>query len=198
MEILAFLKLAYYMTGREKYQQHYLKLINQEHYLDNVKNLLNQNPAWFIYFDVTMQAYLFPILMHCEKDPSLRLTYSNILNAWMDKRRNDNNPLLNFMYCYASNKKEELVNSIEFLKDTPLDLVDWNIDHTKREDVKLVRFPVLDDLQVSELPPPSIRAAVRWDKNPWVANNGYPDMEREPVFWLLPYWMGRYLNMIEK
>jgi hypothetical protein len=115
----------------------------------------------------------------------------------MDKRRNDNNPLLNFLYCYASNKKEELVNSIEFLKDTPLDLVDWNIDHTKREDVKLVRFPVLDDLQVNELPPPSIRAAVRWDKNPWVANNGYPDMEREPVFWLLPYWMGRYLNMIE-
>jgi len=197
MELLAFLKLAYYMTGREKYQQHYMKLINQEHYLDNVKNLLNQNPAWFIYFDVTMQAYLFPILMHCEKDPGLRSTYSNILNAWMDKRRNDNNPLLNFLYCYASNKKEELANSIEFLKDTPLDLVDWNIDHTKREDVKLVRFPVLDDLQVSELPPPSIRAAVRWDKNPWVANNGYPDMEREPVFWLLPYWMGRYLNMIE-
>jgi hypothetical protein len=198
MEILAFLKLAYYMTGKEKYQQHYLKLINQEHYLDNMKNLMNQNPAWFIYYDVTMQAYLFPILMHCEKDPAIRSTYSSILNAWMDRRRNDHNPLINFLYCYASNKKEELVNSIEFLKDTPLDLVDWNVDHTKREDVRLVRSPVLDDLQVNELPPPSIRTAVRWDKNPWSANNGYPDMEREPVFWLLPYWMGRYLEMIEK
>ncbi|HSB92986.1 MAG TPA: two-component regulator propeller domain-containing protein, partial [Flavitalea sp.] len=197
MEILAFLKLAYYMTGKEKYQQHYMKLINQEHYLDNMKNLVNQNPAWFIYYDVTMQAYLFPILMHCERDPALLSTYSTILNAWMDRRRNDHNPLINFLYCYASNKKEELVNSIDFLKDTPLDLVDWNLDHTKREDVKLVRLPVLDDLQVNELPPPSIRTAVRWDKNPWSANNGYPDMEREPVFWLLPYWMGRYLNMIE-
>ena len=183
------------MTGKEKYQQNYLKLINQEHYLDNMKNLTNQNPAWFIYFDVTMQAYLFPILLHCEKDPALRSTYSTLLNTWMDNRRNDKNPLLN--YCYATGKKEELVNSIDFLKDTPLDLVDWNVDHTKREDIKLVRVPVLDDLQVNELPPPSIRTAVRWDKNPWTANNGYPDMEREPVFWLLPYWMGRYLNMIE-
>jgi len=197
LELLAFLKLGYYITSNEKYQQHYLKLINQEHYLDNVRNLTNQNPAWFIYYDVTMQAYLFPILLHCEKDESLKSAYTAVLNTWMDKRRGDHNPLINFLYCYASGKKEELNNSVDFLKDTPLDLVDWNVDHTKREDVTLVRQPVLDDLQVSELPPPSIRTAVRWDKNPWSANNGYPDMEREPVFWLLPYWMGKYLQMIE-
>jgi len=55
---------------------------------------------------------------------------------------------------------------------------------------------VLDEWQVNELPPASIRTVVRWDKNPWAAENGVPDIEREPVFWLLPYWMGRYLKMI--
>ena len=104
--------------------------------------------------------------------------------------------MINFLYCYGTNKKEELAPSIEFLRDTPLDLVDWSVDHTKREDVRIVRSPVLEEVQVENLPPASIRVAVRWDKNPWVATNGYPNMEREPVFWLFPYWMGRYLEMI--
>ena len=47
MEVLAFLKLAYYMTGNGKYQQHYLRLINEEHYLENMSKIPRQNPAWF-------------------------------------------------------------------------------------------------------------------------------------------------------
>ena len=114
----------------------------------------------------------------------------------IDARKGDKNPLINFIYCYSRNKKVELPSSIDFLVDTPLDLIDWKIDHAKREDVRLVHAPVLDDLQVDELPPASIRATVRWDKNPWGLNNGNPHMEREPVFWLLPYWMAKYLGMI--
>lgn len=197
MEMLTFLKLAYYVTKDKKYQQQYLRLINDEHYLANMDNIVNQNPAWFIYFDATLQTYLYPILLHCEDDPKLLSFYKAHLEKWMKKRIGDKNPLINFFYCYDRNKKVELPSSIEFLRDTPLDLVSWTIDHTKREDVHLVHTPVLDDLQVNELPPASIRTAVRWDKNPWAAVDGYPDMEREPVFWLLPYWMGRYLKMIK-
>jgi hypothetical protein len=197
MEMLAFLKLAYYMTGDNKYQRHYLRLINEEHYLDNMNRIVNQNPAWFIYFDATLQAYVFPILLRCEKDPKLLAFYKTQVNKWMEKHAADKNPLINFLYCYATNSKVQLPSSIEFLRDTPLDLVSWNIDHTKREDVRLVHTPVLDEVQIDELPPASIRSAVRWDKNPWTAVDGDPQVEREPVFWLLPYWMGRYLKMIK-
>jgi hypothetical protein len=196
MEMLAFLKLAYFMTNNEKYQQHYLTLINKHGYLENMKNMLNQNPAWFIYFDVVLQAYMYPILLTCEKDSALHNFYQQHMDEWMKKRRNDQNPLVNFFYCFARNKKEEIKASSDFLINTPLDLIDWTVDHTKREDVQIVRSPVLDDAQVSILPPPEIRYVVRWDKNPWAAVTGYPNMEREPVFWLLPYWMGRYLGMI--
>jgi streptogramin lyase len=197
LELLAFLKLAYFMTDDQKYEQQYLRLINEEHYLDNMADIPNQNPAWFIYFDATMQAYLYPILLRCEKDPKLLAFYQDQMDIWMANRKNDKNPLINFLYCYARNKKVELKASIDFLIDTPLDLVDWNIDHTKREDIKLVHSPVLDDLEVNELPPASIRGTVRWDKNPWGAVSGSPVTEREPVFWLYPYWMGRYLKMIQ-
>ena len=197
MELLAFLKLAYYMTGNAKYQDHYLRLIREENYLGNMAKVPEQNPAFFIYFDVILQAYLYPVLIGCEKDPALLAFYENHMDNWMEKRKGDKSPLINFLYCYARNKKLELISSVEFLKDTPLDLVNWRFDHSEREDVKMVHEPVLDDLQVNELPPASIRTAVRWDKNPWSAINGHPDIEREPVFWLLPYWMGRYLKMIE-
>ena len=197
MELLTFLKLAYHMTGDNKYQQHYLRLIKEEHYLENMSHITEQNPAWFIYFDVIMQMYLYPILLHCEKDPVLIKIYQQQADKWMQKRKADKSPIINFFYSYARNKKVGLTASVEFLKDTPLDLVNWSIDHTKREDVQKVRMPMLEEIQVSELPSASIRAAVRWDRNPWLATNGFASIEREPVFWLLPYWMGRYLKMIE-
>lgn len=197
MELLAFIKLAYYVTGEEKYQREYQRLIREEGYLKNMANIPNQNPAWFIYYDVTLAAYLYPILLKCEKDPETLTFYKNHIDHWFESRKNDQNPLFNFLYCFSRGKKAELTSSVGFLTDTPLDLVDWTIDHTKREDVTLVHAPVMDELQVDKLPPASIRATVRWDKNPWAAINGVPDKEREPVFWLLPYWMGRYLGMIQ-
>jgi len=196
MQLLAFLKLAYYMTGDLKYQECYHRLIDKEHYLDNMAALTLQNPAWFIYYDVIMQVYLYPILIKCEKDPKLSAWYRRHMDNWMHYRTGDKNPLINFMYDYSTNKKIGGEASLDFLKDTPLDLVNWNIDHTKREDIRLVHQPVLEDLEITELPPASIRSTVRWDKNPWTAINGNPDTERDPVFWLLPYWMGRYLKMI--
>ena len=196
MELLAFLKLAWYMTGDTTYQHHYLHLIKDEHYLDNMAGISRQDPAWFIYYDATMQAYLYPILLHCETDTSLLHFYRHHIDEFIKKRQDDHNPLIDFLYCYARNKKIDPSSSLDFLTDTPLDLIDWHIDHTRREDVRLTHTPVLDEWQVSELPPASIRQVVRWDKNPWTASGGEPDMEREPVFWLLPYWMGRYLQLI--
>jgi hypothetical protein len=197
MELLAFLKLAYYMTGDKKYQDQYKRVFNEENYFENMANMPHQNPAWYIYYDVILAAYTYPILLKCEQDPAIRRYYKQHMDAWMDKRKEDRNPLVNFIYCFSRNQQTELKSSIDLLTDTPLDLIDWPIDHTKREDIQIVQRPVLGEPQVSELPPASIRATIRWDKNPWGINEGNPHIEREPVFWLLPYWMGRYMKMIE-
>ncbi|WP_332368228.1 hypothetical protein [Spirosoma telluris] len=113
-----------------------------------------QNPAWFIYFDVMLAAYVYPILVRCETDPKIRSFYENHMDQWLEQRKADKNPLINFLYCYSRDKKVELAPSIDFLVDTPLDLINWTVDHTKREDVAIVRTPVLDELQVNELPQP--------------------------------------------
>ena len=196
MELLSFMKLAFHMTGDQKYQDIYLNLINKEKYLENMQGIPQQNPAWFIYFDVILAAYQYPILLKCEKDPALLKLYEEHIDKWIAMRKGDHNPLINFIYCYARQKKVETKHSVEFLTDTPLDLIDWTIDHRKRDDIATVKLPVLGDVQVSELQPASIRSTVRWDKNPWSISGGNHHLEREPVFWLLPYWMGRYMDMI--
>lgn len=195
-ELLAFLKFAYGITRDEKYQQAYLQLINREGYLKNIAALNHTNPAWYIFFDETLNAYLYPLLLRYEKDPAIRKVYEASMDEWFAINKKAECPLFDFFYAYARVRKIDPEKDIAFLIDTPLDLVDWHIDHSAREDVKLVRWPTLEDIQVDKLPPASMRATVRWDKNPWLAASGDPHTEREPVFWLLPYWMGRYLGVI--
>lgn len=196
-ELLAFLKFAWGITGNELYQKEYLRLINEEGYLENAKGINSKNPAWQVYFDRTLEGYLFPILLKYEKDPERIEFYQNLAEEWMAKQTAGENLINNLTYTISTGKKMNVKQTIDFLKDAPLDLVDWHIDHTLREDVEIIRKPILEDIQISELPSASERATVRWDKNPWAAIQGNPSQVREPVFWLWPYWMARYLEIIK-
>jgi len=195
--LLAYLKFTYGITGDEKYQKEYLKLIKEYGYLESAKGINSKNPAWQIYFDLTMEGYMFPLLFKYETDPEIKAVYTEMLEKWMVQQTEGENLYNNLAYTICTGKKVNVEQTIEFLKDTPLDLVEWPIDHTKREDVKLVRRPILEETQIDQLPPASIRATVRWDKNPWSAVQGNPKSMREPVFWLWPYWEARYLGIIE-
>jgi len=197
LELLSYLKLTYELTGDEKYQREYIALIEKHHYLENARRILHSNPAWTTYIDPELLLLAFPPLIMYETDARLKQEWDKLLDKWYDGFKRDKSPFYNMMYSFLRNQKTEVENSMAFLIDTPLDLVDWRFDHTKREDIDIVRTPVLESLQTSELQAPSLRAVVRWDKNPWDAINGNPAREREPVFWLLPYWMGKYTEIIE-
>lgn len=195
LELLAFLKFTYHITNDDKYQKEYINLIENEGYLENAKRLHTTNPAWETYFDIYLSLYLYPSLVQLEEDRVLKGVYQEHLQKWFDKHRNTKSPFLNFTYNLLANNNEGLDDSIEFLKDAPLDLVDWYIDNGLREDLQVVRKPILEELQVA-LRPPSEYRTIRWDRNPYQAASGNPAQEREPVYWLLPYWMGRYLTLI--
>lgn len=197
LELLAYLKLAAHITGDEKFEKEYTRLIEKEGYLENASKLNSKNPAWQIYFDRTMEGYLFPILLKYEENPVIRKSYEMLADEWMENQEAGENLINNFTYAFATGNKVNIQQSIDFLKDTPLDLVDWTIDQTLREDVTIVRKPIMEEFQIAELPSASERATVRWDRNPWAAVEGDPHQVREPVFWLWPYWMARYLKVIQ-
>ncbi len=198
LEILSFLKFGYAITNNQKYQDAYLKLIHEEHYIQNAHKLHNTNPSWETYFDIYLALYIYPALINYEKDTALKAEYVRHMNEWFEKHKITGSPFVNFTYNWLANNSQELDNSVYFLRDTPLDLVDWYIDNGKREDLHLVRSPILEELQTNRLLPPSEYRTIRWDKNPYEAVVGNPSEEKEPVFWLLPYWMGRYLGLIRE
>ncbi len=197
LELLGYLKFAYGITGDEKYQNEYTRLIEKEGYLGNARKVNEKNPAWQIYFDRTLEGYTFPLLFRYETDPKIKAVYSEMLEKWMADQKDGENLINNLAYTICTGKKINVNQTIDFLKDAPLDLVEWTIDHSLREDVKLVRYPILEDVQIDQLPPASMRATVRWDKNPWSARQGNLHAMREPVFWLWPYWEARYLGIIQ-
>jgi hypothetical protein len=87
---------------------------------------------------------------------------------------------------------------VDFLRDVSLDLVDWTIDNSKREDIRLARRPEMEILQTSRLLPASERGVMRWDRNPWAVKSGNEGhSESCPTFWLVSYWMGRYYGYIQ-
>jgi hypothetical protein len=87
---------------------------------------------------------------------------------------------------------------VEFLRDSPLDMVDWAVDNRDREDLKVSRLPVIEDVQTDRLLPPSERRLNKWDGNPYEASGGSGGFaESSSVHWLLPYWMGRYYKIIQ-
>ena len=180
----------------DQYQQAYRRLIEEEGYLENSNSLYTTNPAWKTYFDTYLAAYVYPALILYEEEPALQQAYRDHMEEWFQTNQEAKSPMVNFLYNYLTGGHEELENAIYFLKDAPLDLVDWPIDNGAREDLKVVREPILEELQTHVLRPPSEYRTIRWDKNPWVTISGNPAEEKEPVYWLLPYWLGRYLGLI--
>ncbi len=104
-ELLAYLKLAAHITGDDKYQKEYIRLIEKEGYLENASELNSKNPAWQIYFDRTMEGYLFPILLKYEEDPDYRKAYEMLAEEWMENQEAGENLINNFTYAFATGKK---------------------------------------------------------------------------------------------
>ncbi|MGQ9487556.1 MAG: ligand-binding sensor domain-containing protein [Armatimonadota bacterium] len=196
-EILSFLKTTYHITGDPKYEREYRKLLDEHGYRRNVKHAKTFNPAWRTHIDDELLALAFPALLLYETDPELKQLYRQALDTWYEGVKNDQNPWFHFLYASLTNTPPEIRDSLMFLRDAPLDLVRWTIDNTRREDLKLVRRPEMESWQTDRLPPPSERGVMRWDENPWVAVQGDGGQtESDGVFWLLPYWMGRYYGYI--
>ena len=197
VEILSYLKLAFHVSGKKKYQQEYEKLLYEFKYVENIVNAKHYNPAFRTHIDDELLAIAYPCLLLYETNPELKALYRESVENWYRGLRHDQNAFFNFMYSALLDKKMDLKISVESLKDASIDLVQWRIDNSQREDLEIVRSPELDAWQTSRLVPPSERCMMRLDKNPWLAiqgDGGYS--ESDGVWYLLPYWMGRYYGYI--
>ncbi len=197
-EILSFLKTTHHITGDEKYQKEYLRLLRDERYADNVRHAKTYAPAWRTHIDDELLALAYPGLLRYEEDPVIHALYRESLDHWYAGLKGDCSPFFDLMYASLAGVPLASQEGIEFLRDAPLDLINWTMDNSKREDLRLVRAPEIEPLQTSRLLPASERGVVRWDSNPWAAIGGDGGQSEScATFWLLPYWTGRYYGYIQ-
>ena len=198
VEILSFLKLAYHVSGDERYQKEYKHLLDEHDYAANVKHAKTTNPTWRTHIDDELLALAYPCLMMHEDDPTLRRLYRVSVDHWYAAVRADCSPFFEYIYGACVGQTPQLKVTVESLRDAPLDLVRWTVDNSHREDIRIVRTPEWEHVQTDRLVPPSERGVIRWDENPWRAVQGDGGRtESDGVWWLLPYWMGRYYGYIQ-
>ncbi|HNQ91292.1 MAG TPA: regulator, partial [Verrucomicrobiota bacterium] len=199
VELLSFLKLAHHVSGDSRYADHYRRLIRDHHYDRNALEAPNLNPAWRTYIDFELLAFAYPALLTLETDPGLRRVYRRSLERWHAAVRRDGSPFFEFIYALCTTpRRANCDGALALLRETPLDLVRWTMDNTVREDVRLCRYPEIERWQTDRRLPPGEIAYSRTDQNPWLAVQGDGgESEGDGVFWLLPYWMGRHLGILE-
>lgn len=201
VEMLSYLQTALHITQDQKYAAAMQSLIDEHHYARNGLTPQNEDPATFTHIDSELLAHAFPALLAYEPPGPRRELFLRGVERWFQLNRRDHSPYYNFVYAAIHRDATRLdfdqTACVNYLRDVPLDMVQWTVDHRQREDIRIVRRPMVERLQVDRLLPPSERALLKWDANPYDAVAGEEGRtENCATYWLLPYWLGRYEKLI--
>ena len=207
--IIAFLQTAYRFTGKSKYKNKALELMNEKGYLQNLmrpmseigRNDQNQlssalSEEWNHSDDeMYFLAYwgLYPYAFTAELKEKYRVAIRDHWNI----ERPEEDALWNLTYAMTGAKEFDLDKCVRYLRNYPLDLRNWSVHNSHREDLERLPANFRGQTIKSMLPlgeMPILR------HNAQVFNLDSPGDGKSLISagdtWLLPYWMGRYLGVI--
>jgi hypothetical protein len=201
LEILAYLRIADHVTGDPKYMQKYHELIEKHHYLLNLITQKVADPWWGVnHSDDEMSFMMYYSLLKLERDPQTRLVLLASLDRSWRVSRPDHSPFFNFVYGSMTGRPCDVEESVEELEAWPWELINWRMDNGRRTDVQFHSANLGRDTKVETMRslPASERWIMKWNGNPYEIAGGDSDgrNEQDGGAWLLPYWMGRYHQII--
>ncbi|MCF6284768.1 MAG: hypothetical protein L3K26_06235 [Candidatus Hydrogenedentes bacterium] len=196
--MLSFLKTAHYITEDDSYQDHYLKLIQEHHYLDN---LLLQKKLWpdeMNHSDDQLSAICFYPYLQIEHDPVIRDAVHRALRRHALIERDERNSLMAMVYASVDPEDADVEGAIQTLREMPQDRRSWNQDNGHRADVVFDPRPSVRGNDVLlEILPADERLFERWNQDPYKADNGGDGRsDGAGVDYMLAYWLGRYHGVI--
>jgi hypothetical protein len=204
LHLLSHLRVAMHLAGddqhRARYRAAYGDLINTHRYHLLTRNQKIMVPGSINHSDDELAFLSYYPLLQYETDATLLETYRQSLHrSWLIERA-ERNPLWNFIYAAGTGAKEfDRTESIRTLREIPMDLIQWSVRNSHRQDVPVdpmvdrqKRRQALIVLPYDELP------MSKWNGNPFNLDGGNGGRsEDDGAYFLLPYWMGRYHKLIE-
>ncbi|GAB4016815.1 hypothetical protein GCM10028808_46440 [Spirosoma migulaei] len=210
--LTAMLQTAYHFTKKEKYKKKALELLQKNGYLENLMrpmSIIGKAPAdadehskhmsdGWNHSDDEMYFVGYWGLYRYAFDENLRAKYKQaILDHWQAERP-EKEGAWNIFSALTGAKNVDIPEAAWYLREHPLDLIDWEIMNSHRKDIEPIA-PNFRNQTTKEVLPPDERPIQRHNGNMFsldrTRGNGNSEHSAGDI-WLLPYWMGRYLGVI--
>lgn len=210
--IVAMLQTAYHFTKKEKYKAKAFELMNKHGYFENMMrpmSIIGRAPedaddhakhmsdGWN-HSDDEMYFLGYWGLYRYALNDTLKANYKKqIIDHWQAERP-EKEGAWNIFTAITGTKDFDLNESAWYLREHPMDLIDWVIRNSHRKDIDQLE-PNFRKQSTKEVLPPDERPIQRHNGNMFSLDrnggNGTGEHSAGDI-WLLPYWMGRYLGII--
>lgn len=207
--LIAGLELAYSLTGKEKYKSEAYKMMDQFGYLDNIMipmstiqrttDFVHQNEVMgdtWNHSDDEMSFFTYWVLHRYAFTESLKKKFAWVAKDHWEVEKPEKDGLWNVL-TYGISGDIDLESTVWFLREYVTDLDRYSTKNSHRKDLK--RLPEnFREQTTTELLPSGERAMIRHNTNPFALDSndgGYNRLAGDE--YLLPYWMARYLKVIQ-
>ena len=208
---IAMLQTAYHFTGKEKYKKAAFDLMDKHGYLENLMRPMSQvgrapddaddwskmlSEGWNHSDDEMYYCGYWGLYRYAFNDKLKGMYKEAIVDHW-EAERPEKEGLWNIMTALVGDENYDFDEAIWYLQGYPLDLINWTVMNSQRKDIEKIEPNFREQTIKEVLPPQELRIsrhnANRFDldsKGEGRSENSAGDI------WLLPYWIGRYLNVI--
>lgn len=209
--IIAMLQTAYHFTGKSIYKEKALDLMDNHGYLENLLRPMSGigkapedaddwsamlSSAWN-HSDDEMYFAGYWGLYRYAFDDTLKAKYkAAILDHW-EAERPEKEGAWNIFAAITGVQDVDLDEAVWYLKEYPLDLIQWAMQNSHRNDIEPLPPNFRNQTTKHVLPPDELKIS-RHNANRFILDGGNGTAESSAGdIWLFPYWMGRYLGVID-
>lgn len=199
LEMLAFLDVAYHVSGDEKYRDEFMHLAIDEHYLLNAAQH-KKDDGHCCHIDDNLGFMTTATILRIEKDPAIiKYLLMGLRHHW-EYERPEHTVFFNLVCSAFSEEPCDLDVAIKELRNFPLDFVRRPLINSNRKGL------VFDTEQEKWGEEPQLKEALDIDariihyndSNMFRVDEGDGRCASCPSTYLLPYWFGRYYGLIEE
>jgi hypothetical protein len=201
LQITSFLKVTHHITGDQKYQEHYLKLMQEHDYLSNILTTKKLFPDESNHSDDQLGFCAWYPILQLEQDPKIRMKlHQGVRRHWLAEEP-ERPSFFTFVYATIDPNHADIDGAIQNLMEIPEDRRNWRMENSHRTDVSFdPRSNRFDRPMLRECLPADERNFEKWNNDPFEPDGGDVDglIEESGATYLLPYWMGRYHGLFSE
>ena len=207
--LIAGFQLAYDLTGKEIYKAEAFKMMDEYGYLENILAPMKEMRRTLDYVhmgdvmgdswnhsDDEMSFITYWVLYHHAFNNDLKQKYVGVIRDHWEIERPEKDGLWE-MLTYGTSGDIDLESTLWFLREFNIDLDRYSTRNSHRKDIQIIPENYRGQT-TKELIYPGEREMHRHNTNPFALDQGGGQRSRlAGDEYLLPYWMARYLKVIE-